>query len=78
MGFEVFEFVEPKTVAVTEFEYTRGGQCCLSGLILTTLLIHETGFFHIAVTVADPKAVAAKAVGLGGKQIGETIAMYGE
>ncbi|KAF2099271.1 Glyoxalase/Bleomycin resistance protein/Dihydroxybiphenyl dioxygenase [Rhizodiscina lignyota] len=36
------------------------------------------GFFHIAITVSDPDAIAAKATKLGGKQIGETVSMYGE
>ncbi|KIW07448.1 uncharacterized protein PV09_02287 [Verruconis gallopava] len=65
VGFEVFEFQEPKTmipkVAKEEgFEYARGG------------------FFHIAITVADPEAVAKKCIESGGIQIGETVEMYGE
>jgi hypothetical protein len=61
VGFEVFEFVEPKTVIPKEdFEYTRAG------------------FFHIAVTTPDPDATAKQVVENGGKQIGETVSMYGE
>jgi catechol 2,3-dioxygenase-like lactoylglutathione lyase family enzyme len=36
------------------------------------------GFFHIAITVADPEAIAAKVEKAGGKRIGETVSMYGE
>jgi len=36
------------------------------------------GFFHIAITVPDPNATAKKFNELGGKQIGETVQMYGE
>jgi catechol 2,3-dioxygenase-like lactoylglutathione lyase family enzyme len=60
VGFEVFEFIEPKTVAPKSFEFTRGG------------------FFHIAITVPDPDATAKRVTEAGGKQIGETVSMYGE
>jgi catechol 2,3-dioxygenase-like lactoylglutathione lyase family enzyme len=65
VGFEVFEFEDPKTTvpktsADEQFEYTRGG------------------FFHIAITVADPDGVVKKCLELGGKQIGQTVEMYGE
>lgn len=36
------------------------------------------GFFHIAVTAANPGDTAKKAIALGGKQQGETVSMYGE
>ena len=65
VGFEIFEFQDPKTVVpkTTEaepFDYTRGG------------------FFHIAITVADPNAVIKKVKETGGKQIGQTVEMFGE
>jgi catechol 2,3-dioxygenase-like lactoylglutathione lyase family enzyme len=36
------------------------------------------GFFHIAITVPDPDETAKKVIANGGKQIGETVGMYGE
>jgi len=61
VGFEVFEFLEPKTtLPKDDFEYTRGG------------------FFHIAITVPDPDETAKLVIESGGKQVGETISMYGE
>ena len=34
------------------------------------------GFFHIAITVPDPDAMAARVCEKGGKQIGKTVEMY--
>lgn len=36
------------------------------------------GFFHVAITVADPDAMAQKVIEHGGKRIGETVELYGE
>lgn len=36
------------------------------------------GFFHIAITVADPDALAEKVIENGGMQIGETVTLYGD
>lgn len=36
------------------------------------------GFFHIAITAADPDGIVKKATALGGRQQGETVTMYGE
>lgn len=65
VGFEIFEFQEPKTVVpetsdAEPFHYARGG------------------YFHIAITVADPKETVKKAIELGGKQIGEVMELFGE
>lgn len=35
----------------------------------------RSGFFHIAVTAPDPEAVVKRAEEVGGKQVGETVAM---
>ncbi|KAH8598257.1 Glyoxalase/Bleomycin resistance protein/Dihydroxybiphenyl dioxygenase [Bisporella sp. PMI_857] len=62
VGFEIFEFRDPKHEKARDFEtqYYHGG------------------FFHIAVTVSDPDATVKLASELGGKQIGETCDIYGE
>jgi catechol 2,3-dioxygenase-like lactoylglutathione lyase family enzyme len=66
VGFEIFEFQDPKTedmkkiTAEQPFEYTRAG------------------FFHIAVTVADPNATLKLINEKGGATVGEVVEMYGE
>jgi catechol 2,3-dioxygenase-like lactoylglutathione lyase family enzyme len=61
VGFEVFEFVDPKPVAATvapegeEFRYEK------------------TGFFHVCVTDPDPDALAERVVKAGGRRIGKTV-----
>jgi len=62
VGFEVFEFVEPRSYTPKEdFDYTRGG-----------------AFFHICVTDADPDSLAEKVVKAGGKRIGVTVDPIGK
>ena len=63
--FEIFEFQDPKTVApkTTEAE---------------PFDYTRGGFFHIAVTTADPNATVKKVIETGGKQIGQTVEMFGE
>lgn len=63
VGFEIFEFSDPEYKKTESFE--EGAYA-------------RGGFFHMAVTTADPDATAAKATKNGGKQIGETVPMYGE
>ncbi|KAF2705726.1 hypothetical protein K504DRAFT_363057, partial [Pleomassaria siparia CBS 279.74] len=53
VGFEVFDFIDPRQRPRPDFEYT------------------QSGFFHVAVTAPDVDAACARAVGHGGKQVGE-------
>jgi catechol 2,3-dioxygenase-like lactoylglutathione lyase family enzyme len=63
VGFEVFEFSDPSYKKTEAFE--EGAYA-------------RGGFFHIAITCKDPDATAKLASQHGGKQIGETVSMYGE
>lgn len=65
VGFEIYEFQDPKT---TVPKVTNDEQFDYA----------RGGFFHIAITVADPDTVVKKCIETGGKQIGETIEMFGE
>ncbi|KAH8670396.1 hypothetical protein BGZ60DRAFT_515051 [Tricladium varicosporioides] len=64
VGFEIFEFKDPKYRGKTkpvegrEFEYNNGG------------------FFHIGITAPEPDVVCEKVVKAGGQKIGETVELF--
>ncbi|KAJ4250904.1 hypothetical protein NW762_011554 [Fusarium torreyae] len=57
VGFEIFEFINPRIKAAKTFEaeYERAG------------------FFHICVTDADPEGLARRFEAEGGRRIGKTV-----
>lgn len=58
VGFEVFEFTDPKSFVPQQeggFEYYRGG------------------FFHVCVTDSEPAGLAERIVEAGGRRIGTTV-----
>lgn len=57
MGFEIFEFIEPRhgVAGTEEFDYTRAG------------------VFHICVTVVDVEDAVQRVINMGGKQVGEMV-----
>ncbi|KAJ5173738.1 uncharacterized protein N7500_001669 [Penicillium coprophilum] len=64
VGIEIYQFMEPKTT--------------LPAIRKTSEFEYTRGgFFHIAITVADPEAVK-KCIENGGRQFGETAGVFGE
>lgn len=71
VGIELYEFIRPKTV-VPDSKLLKDGE---EG---EEFEYARGGFFHIAITVADPEAVGKKVVDNGGKQYGKTAEVWGE
>ncbi|KEF51220.1 uncharacterized protein A1O9_12723 [Exophiala aquamarina CBS 119918] len=67
VGFEIFEFVDPPHQGIHDSlgTFEEGGYA-------------RGGFFHIAITSADPAAVAERAVKGGGHRISEEVDLFGE
>ena len=63
VGFEIFEFKDPKYKRTVGEEFGEGHYA-------------RGGFFHIGVTAPEPEKVCEKVVKAGGKRVGETVQMY--
>ncbi|KAJ3537389.1 hypothetical protein NM208_g6333 [Fusarium decemcellulare] len=65
VGIEIYEFITPKTTVPKLADKEEFEYA-------------RGGFFHIAITVADPDAVVKRCIETGGRQFGETVDVFGE
>ncbi|KIW13751.1 hypothetical protein PV08_08942 [Exophiala spinifera] len=65
VGFEIFQFIDPKSEAGTVQQPTRFDARSWT----------QGGFFHVAVTAAEPQKLASKIEDAGGRRVGDAVTL---